>query len=83
MSYKMTNISGGQIVCNLREGTLRLKNKQSKVIQESQMTKHIDNLGKKGLLLIEQVTLENQTKSAKKDSTTNSSNKQKEVVTNG
>lgn len=74
MSYKLTNISGGQIVCDLKveKGedlkTLRLDNKQSKTIEDTEVTKHIDNLVSKGLLLKEEV----KTKTAQK------SNKEKE-----
>lgn len=74
MSYKLTNISGGQIVCDLKvekgedPKTLRLDNKQSKTIEDTEVTKHIDNLVSKGLLLKEEV----KTKTAQK------SNKEKE-----
>ena len=46
MSYKLTNISGGQIVCDLAvEGkTLRLDNKQTTTIKDSEITPHIKNL---------------------------------------
>ena len=67
MSYKLTNISGGQIVCDLAvEGsTLRLDNKQTKTIKDTEITPHIRNLVSKGLILSDQVSVETKTK--KKD----------------
>lgn len=58
MSYKLTNIFGGQIVCDLAtEGkTLRLDNRQSVVIKDSEITNHINNLVMKGLILSEKIT---------------------------
>lgn len=57
MSYKLTNISGGQIVCDLavQGKTLRLNNKQTKTIKENEITPHIKNLVSKGLILSEEV----------------------------
>ena len=57
MSYKLTNISGGQIVCDLAvEGkTLRLDNKQTTTIKDSEITPHIENLVTKGLILSESI----------------------------
>ena len=59
MSYKVTNISGGELVCDLavQGKTLRLNNKQSKTIKENEMTKHIKNLVSKGLILIENIPI--------------------------
>lgn len=69
MSYKLTNISGGQIVCDLavKGKTLRLNNKQTKTIEDSEMTSHIKNLVTKGLMLSEEILVE--TKATKKKST--------------
>lgn len=57
MSYKLTNNSGGQMVCDLatKGKTLRLNNKQSKVYKDNEITPHIKNLVLKGLLLSEYV----------------------------
>ena len=57
MSYKLTNNSGGQIVCDLavKGKTLRLNNKKTKTIQDSEITPHITNLVNKGLILSEYV----------------------------
>ena len=57
MSYKLTNISGGQIVCDLavQGKTLRLNNKQSKTIKDNEITSHIKNLVEKRLILSEEV----------------------------
>lgn len=77
MSYKITNISGGQIVCDLavQGETLRLNNKQSKTIKDNEITLHIKNLAFKGLILIEDIPMETQTK---KITTNKGSNKEKE-----
>lgn len=66
MSYKLTNISGGQIVCDLavKGKTLRLNNKQTETIKDSEMTSHIKNLVNKGLMLSEEILAEK--KSTKK-----------------
>lgn len=69
MSYKVTNNSGGQLVCDLAvEGkTLRLNNKQHTTIKDNEITQHLKNLESKGLILIEIVS--NETKSTKKRTT--------------
>lgn len=74
MSYKLTNISGGQIVCDLAvEGkTLRLDNKQTTTLKDSEITPHIENLVTKGLILSEPI----ETKTVK--TTAKSSAKEKE-----
>ena len=70
MSYKLTNISGGLVVCDLAvEGkTLRLNNKSSKTIQDNEMTSHIQNMVSKRLLLIEKVSIETTPTKTKKNS---------------
>ena len=77
MSYKLTNISGGQIVCDLAvEGkTLRLNNKQTKTIEDIEMTPHIKNLVAKELMVSEVVLVEETTKSTKKRSTVQKNSK--------
>ena len=57
--FRLTNISGGQIVCDLvgEDNTLRLDNKQTKTIKDIEITPHINNLVKKGLILSEEVQL--------------------------
>lgn len=57
LSYKLTNISGGQIVCDLavKGKTLRLNNNQSETIKDNEITPHIKNLATKELILIEEV----------------------------
>ena len=77
MSYKLTNISGGQIVCDLAvEGkTLRLDNKQSTTIKDTEITQHIKNNVERGLILSEH--FEAKTTKATK-TTTKSSVKEKE-----
>lgn len=79
MSFKLTNISGGQIVCDLavKDKTLRLDNKKSKTIKDSEITPHIKNLVSKGLILCEQIVSE-ETKSTKKSTVQKSSKKEKE-----
>ena len=78
MSYKLTNISGGQIVCDLAvEGkTLRLNNKQTKTIEDIEMTPHIENLVTKELMVSEVVLVDEETtKSTKKRSTVQKNSK--------
>lgn len=68
MSYKLTNISGGQIVCDLavKGKTLRLNNRQSDTIKENEITPHITHLMNNGLILIEMVQTESKTKKVSK-----------------
>lgn len=48
----LINRTGGQLVCTLNSGeTLRLDNKQSANIKDSDVTSHIENLNKKGLVV--------------------------------
>lgn len=74
MSYKLTNISGGQIVCDLAvEGkTLRLDNRKSKTITDKEMTPHIQNLIDKGKILSEEVV----SKTTKKETVKKNSKKE-------
>ena len=78
MSYKLTNISGGQIVCDLAVAgkTLRFNNKQDKTIKDTEITPHIKNLVNKGLILCEVVSAE--TKTTKKKSNVQKNIKEKE-----
>lgn len=50
MAVKLTNISGGQIVCDLKKGTLRLNHKQSDTFEENVLTDHVNNLISKGYI---------------------------------
>lgn len=53
MLYKLTNNSGGEIVCDFatKGKTLRLNNKQSTTVESTEITDHINRLINKGLLL--------------------------------
>lgn len=77
--FRLTNISGGQIVCDLvgEDNTLRLDNKQTKTIKDIEITPHINNLVKKGLILSEEVQLE-EPNETKKNSVQKNSKKVKE-----
>ena len=77
MSVKLTNISGGQIVCDLAVAgkTLRLNNRQSKTIKDTEITPHIKNLVTKGLILSEEVVV---TPQVTKKETTSTRSKKKE-----
>lgn len=77
--FRLTNISGGQIVCDLvgEDNTLRLDNKQTKTIKDIEITPHIKNLVKKGLILSEEVQLE-EPNATKKSSVQKNSKKVKE-----
>ena len=70
MSYKLKNISGGQIVCDLaiKGKTLRLNNKQTATIKDTEITPHINNLIAKGLILGEKTVETKTKKSAQKSS---------------
>lgn len=69
MSYKLTNISGGQIVCDLavKGKTLRLDNRKSMTISDKEITPHIKNLISKGLILSEEVASKKATKKTVKE----------------
>lgn len=77
--FRLTNISGGQIVCDLvgEDNTLRLDNKQTKTIKDIEITPHIKNLVEKGLILSEEVQLE-EPNVTKKNSVQKNSKKVKE-----
>lgn len=79
MSYILTNVSDGQIVCDLatKGKTLRLDMKQSLTVKDSEITPHIENLINKGLMLGEKVS-NDETKEVKKKNAVNNSNKKKE-----
>lgn len=79
MSYKLTNISGGQIVCDLavKGKTLRLNNRQSKTIKDTEITNHIKNLVSKRLVLSEQISVE-EVKTIKKKAVQKDSSEEKE-----
>lgn len=53
--YRVTNISGGMLVCTLADGktTLRLKDGKHQDIEEGQMTKYLRNIEKQKLVRIE------------------------------
>lgn len=76
MSYKVTNISGGQLVCDLavKGKTLRLNNKKSVTIKDNEITPHIQNMMNKKLVLIEKVEV----KSTRKKDTVKKNSKEKE-----
>lgn len=70
---KLTNISTGQLVCDLAKigdkepRTLRLDKKKSIDVEDKEITPHIENLVKKGLLFKESVATQTQTaKTSKK-----------------
>ena len=75
--YKLTNKSGGQIVCDLavKGKTLRLDNKKSQTIKDNEITPHIKNLVSRGLILSEEVL---QPQTTKKNTTYNSSKKKED-----
>ena len=75
LSYKLLNVSGGLIVCDLATGeTLRLGHKKSMTIKDTEITPHIMNLVSKGLMLSEEVSNE----ITSKKETVKNSNKKKE-----
>lgn len=51
--FRITNISGGQLVCNLKDGTtLRLNNKQSANVSAGNITKYLRDIEKQRLVKI-------------------------------
>lgn len=55
---RLTNKSGVLLVCDLNSKenpTLRVKNGKSVMVKETEVTKHIENLVRKGLVLKEEV----------------------------
>ena len=60
MLYKLTNISGGQLVCDtaIKGKTLRLNDKQSETIKDTEMTPYIERQVKMGIILSEIVSEE-------------------------
>jgi len=66
---KLTNRTGGEWVDTLKSGaTIRLKNKESKTVNDTEVTKHIENLIKKGLVFSETVQTETKKTVANKKS---------------
>ena len=54
--YKITNISGGQLVCTLASGdTLRLDCNQSKDVADKEVTPYLQNVANKGIVLLAHV----------------------------
>ena len=78
MSYKVTNRTGGQLVCDLavKGKTLRLNNRQSTTINDNEITPHLRNLESNGLVLVEYVS--DETKTTKKKTTRKNSQQEKE-----
>lgn len=76
MFYKLTNISGGLVVCDLvtKGKTLRLRNRQVETLEDTEITPHIKNLVSKGKILSEEIA-ETQ---PKKSTVRKNSNKEKE-----
>jgi hypothetical protein len=74
---QVTNISGGQIVCDLKSGaTLRINNKQSQTINDNEVTDYLKTLEKKGLMKFK--TLTDEQVEIKKTTSKKSSSKAKE-----
>ena len=74
---KLTNKSGGQLVCDLNgdKNTLRLDNNKSTTIKDTEMTKHNKNLVSKGILISEEVA---EPKSVKNEKPVQKNSKEKE-----
>ena len=77
MLYKITNISGGQVVCDtaVKGKTLRLNHKQSETIKSTEMTPYIERQIKMGIFLSEVVSEETK---PTKTTVSKNSNKEKE-----
>ena len=70
MSYKILNISDGQLVCDLASGeTLRLDMKEDKTIADSDITdylRHLESIGRVKITKIEEQVEEPVRKTPKK-----------------
>ena len=70
MSYKILNISDGQLVCDLASGdTLRLNMKEDKTIADSDITDyllHLESIGRVKMIKIEEQVEEPVRKTPKK-----------------
>lgn len=77
MSMKLTNVSGGQLVCDLANdgGTLRLNNKETKIVKDNEVTNHITRLIEQGLVLSKKVV---EPKQPTKKEVAKNGNKEKE-----
>ena len=51
--YKITNISGGEIVCDLatKGKTLRVRSKSTQTVEDTEMTPYLFNIENKGLIM--------------------------------
>lgn len=72
MSYKVLNISDGQLVCDLASGeTLRLNMKEDKTIADSDITDylfHLESIGRVKMIKIEEQVEESAPKKTPKKS---------------
>ena len=72
MSYKVLNISDGQLVCDLASGeTLRLDMKEDKTIVDSDITDyllHLESIGRVKMIKIEEQVEESASKKTSKKS---------------
>lgn len=68
---KITNISGGELVCDLKDGeTLRLSNRETTNITEDNVTDYLENIAEKNLIILERLstnTYSNTTPTPKKE----------------
>ena len=78
MLYRITNISGGQVVCDtaIKGKTLRLNDRQSETIKDTEMTPYIERQVKMGIFLSE--TVSDETKSTKATVSKNSKKEKEE-----
>lgn len=51
--YKITNLTSGEIVCNLatKGKTLRVESKSTQTIEDTEMTPYLFNIENKGLIM--------------------------------
>ncbi len=72
MSYKVLNISDGQLVCDLANGeTLRLNMKEDKTVADSDITDyllHLESIGRVKMIKIEEQVEESAPKKTPKKS---------------
>lgn len=80
--YSIQNVSGGLLVCSLKDPskTLRLNNKETTTISDKEVTPYLENLAVKGYIKLKRSDdTSKMSKAVKKVDVTADENKEKEV----
>lgn len=66
--YKITNISSGEIVCNLAKGdTFRIASQSTQNVEDTEMTPYLFNIENKGLIMCNHINDNKMSKKVSKD----------------